>query len=63
MEERKFKTNDYVVVKNWDELVEEYGLVDPESVREQMRIVIGQKKRLMNTIQKSLMFHGEQEKQ
>lgn len=37
MEERKFKTNDYVVVKNWDELVEEYGLVDPESVREQMR--------------------------
>ena len=37
MEERKFKTNDYVVVKNWDGLVEEYGLVDPESVREQMR--------------------------
>ena len=37
MKERKFKTNDYVVVKNWDELVEEYGLVDPESVREQMR--------------------------
>lgn len=37
MEERKFKENDYVVVKKWDDLVEEFGMIDPESVREQMR--------------------------
>lgn len=37
MEERKFKVNDFVVVKPWGELVEEFGMIDPEFVRQQMR--------------------------
>lgn len=37
MEERKFKENDYVMAKSWEELIEEFGMIDPEVVRQKMR--------------------------